>query len=129
MNCVDRPCRDPQIDLNRITERVDRTIDQCRRFEALARLVDFWSRHWETNDLRRWLHDKALRREDRDFVIVALALQGTAAAGDALSTYTPDPKDGGAHTLLFQVAKIEWEFRYRHDATISPTSSGRPHPA
>lgn len=98
--------------IERLTLRVDKTILYCRRFRELATAVDVWATHWSVEGMRRWLSIDDLVVEQKELVLVALALKGSADAGLVLQAY--DAKaHGGEHERFWEVVRIEWESRYR----------------
>ena len=98
--------------LGRIVCRVDRTIEQCRRFEEFAADMAIFAERWPTSALARWLDVNDLDTVTRDMALVALALKGSANAGATIDDYDPTGLDED-HELFYQVARIEWEQRYR----------------
>ena len=92
--------------------RVDRTVEQCRRFEEFANHMATFAARWPATALAHWLDLDDLDRTTHNMALVALALKGSAAAGAAIDGY--DPTDYGEdHELFYQVVRIEWEQRYR----------------
>ncbi|MFW5968751.1 MAG: hypothetical protein ACOCV2_14600 [Persicimonas sp.] len=94
----------------RLERRVDRTLEQCRRFEEMAEVLQVWADHWTTETLERWLYLDDISREEREKALVALALQATNRAGRVIAEYDPGPR-GSDHQTFHQVARIEWEQR------------------
>lgn len=96
--------------LNRLVQRVDQTIEQCRRFEEIANELSGWASYWPTEALQCWLE-----RTDSDVTLcetalVALALRGTHRAGVAIDGHDPSSFDAD-HQLFYEVVRIEWEQR------------------
>lgn len=106
----------------RLERRVDRTLEQCRRFEEMAEVLQVWADHWTTETLERWLHLEDIPQEEREKALVALALQATNDAGRAIDSYEPGPR-GSDHQTFHQVARIEWEQRQRAHRTTRPRSA------
>ncbi|QDG53410.1 hypothetical protein FIV42_22490 [Persicimonas caeni] len=102
--------------INRLEQRIDHTLDQCRRFDQMAEPLETWATQWSTATLERWLNLDNLPLEEREKALVALALQATEEAGAILRAY--DPAGAGQdHVLFHQVACIEWEQRHRARGT------------
>ncbi|MGM0555926.1 MAG: hypothetical protein ACQEVA_06090 [Myxococcota bacterium] len=106
--------QDFEASIARLTRRVDAALAQSRRFDELADRVRQWADNWSVEAIGRWLDDGGPATEEADRALVALALKGTAAAGERLRAH--DAAAGGAtHELLWQVALIEWERRHDVD--------------
>lgn len=104
-----------------LLERIDRTLAQCARFEAMCGPLAEWAERWSTETLARWLHVESLPLEEREKALVGLALKGTEQAGAVLDTYRPAARDPD-HRLFYQVARIEWEQRYKAQACRQATA-------
>jgi hypothetical protein len=101
--------------LARVDLRVNQIIHACCRFEELAVAIETWATHWSTESLRRWQVIEEMTLDQREVILVALALKGSADAGRILAEYDT-AVHGAEHELFCQVVRIEWESRYR-DAT------------
>lgn len=99
--------------LDYMTRDVSHTLAQCRRFRRLAATCRFWAAHWPTDALARRLTIDGLAPPHYQIALVALALQATGAAGDAIAAY--DPGDDFDQLLFYAVVQTEWEQRY-HDS-------------
>lgn len=95
-----------------LERRIDKTLDQCRRFEQLSAPLHQWATTWSTDTLERWLYLDHLPLEEREKALVALALKATCESGAIIDAYAP-PADNEAHRLFHQVARIEWEQRHQ----------------
>lgn len=95
-----------------LERRVDRTLEQCRRFEQMAAVLQNWADTWTTDTLERWLLLEGLAGEEREKALVALALKATRRAGAIIDAYDPGPR-GSDHQTFHQIARIEWEQRHR----------------
>ncbi len=98
--------------LGRLVERVDRTLEQCQRFEDFAADMATFSARWPSSALARWLDVDDLDTSTLEMALVALAIKGSASAGAIIDRY--DPIDRGEdHELFYQIARIEWEQRFK----------------
>jgi len=107
----DDPC-DP---LTRLEQRIERTLEQCRRFEQMAPPLLEWAENWSVTTLARWLNMSQLPLGEREKALVGLALKGSREAGAVINDYDPSG-EGQAHRLFYRVVRIEWEqcHRERH---------------
>ena len=96
-----------------LTATVNRTLEQCRRFQRIAAACHRYATRWPTDGLARRLNTGGLERLDRHLALVALALQASAASGRAIIDY--DPGDDPDDRLFYRVVITEWEQRYGDD--------------
>lgn len=86
------------------------TLDQCRRFGKMAALLDAREKKQRAEILRRRLLGDEPSIEERERVMVILAMKASDEAGEILDEYQPSDV-GEEHRLFHQVARIEWSER------------------
>ncbi len=97
--------------LARLIQRVDHTIESRQKFDEMASALSAWARRWPTAALARWLTVDDLPTGDREIALVALALQATREAGEAIAGYDGGER-GEEHRLFTTLVRQEWKRRY-----------------
>ena len=94
-----------------LVQRVDRNIEECRRFEEMAAHLNNWAERWPTQALIRRLESDNSGVEEREEALVALAIRATEEAGRAIAAYDPGECEE-RHRIFWDIAQSHWQKRY-----------------